>query len=202
MAALATRAERVQQGDYSVTSLPMTGAVGQQFDTCTARRPLCTTFSISAAAIPADKLDTWMIPQPLGERCRGPIGQNVDHHAAFQVDDDTTVRAPFTQRPVIHTKIAQCRRSCGWCCTHQPEHRIATRRTIKITAQPCRRDAAQGQAEGALLFSKTLGPARPWCCYLWQALREDSLRAGAVAAKTLPYLQAQADSELSPCEIG
>ena len=33
MAALATRAERVQQGDYSVTSLPMTGAVGQQFDT-------------------------------------------------------------------------------------------------------------------------------------------------------------------------
>jgi hypothetical protein len=33
MTALATRAERVQQGDYSVTSLPMTGAVGQQFDT-------------------------------------------------------------------------------------------------------------------------------------------------------------------------
>jgi transposase len=33
MAALATRAELVQQGDYYVTSLPMIGAVGQQFDT-------------------------------------------------------------------------------------------------------------------------------------------------------------------------
>ncbi|MFZ4851050.1 MAG: IS1634 family transposase [Caldilinea sp.] len=33
MAALATRAELVQQGDSYVTSLPMTGAVSQQFDT-------------------------------------------------------------------------------------------------------------------------------------------------------------------------
>lgn len=32
MAALATRAELVQQGDYYVTTLPMTGSVGQQFD--------------------------------------------------------------------------------------------------------------------------------------------------------------------------
>lgn len=32
MAALATRAELVQQGDYYVTSLPLTGAVGQQFE--------------------------------------------------------------------------------------------------------------------------------------------------------------------------
>lgn len=33
MAASATRAELVQQGDYYVTSLPMTGTVGQQLDT-------------------------------------------------------------------------------------------------------------------------------------------------------------------------
>ena len=106
---------------------------------------LASRVAVGCGAIAADDLTTGMGLEPLCQWLRLPIGQQVDHPVAFQVDQDRAVALPRAEGSVIHTKHS------GWCGLgqrqgpDQSQKRRAARRSVQDLAQALARAATQCQ---------------------------------------------------------
>jgi hypothetical protein len=65
--------------------------------------PACC-FSVLAATIPAHYLHTRMLPDPVGERVRAAVGQNIHQFTTFEIHQNGPVASSTTESEVIHAQ--------------------------------------------------------------------------------------------------
>jgi hypothetical protein len=68
---------------------------------------LPSVFRIAASAIPTNNLNAGMVLQPLGEGLREAIWEEVDHCAAFEIDDDARVGLAFAKRIELSRPVTE-----------------------------------------------------------------------------------------------
>src|SRR5262249_22942764 len=66
-------------------------------------------FGIGSSPVTTDDFNTWMRPQPIGERVGLAVREQVNHLPLFQVGQKCAIAPTTTHGPVIHTQNAR-----GW----------------------------------------------------------------------------------------
>ena len=98
----------MRPGQPALDHLPHVGqqvpAVG---DLRRLRRARRGAAAVLGRAVARDDLDRRAVPQPGGERRRGPVGEQVQRAAALEVHQDRAVGAPLAHRPVVHADDAR-----------------------------------------------------------------------------------------------
>ena len=73
------------------------------------RRSLSCSFRKRATAIPADDLHTRVGEQPLFQRLRFSVWQQVDGNPSFSIDEDRYITLSAAKRKVIHAQYSRRR---------------------------------------------------------------------------------------------
>ncbi len=68
------------------------------------RRAPPDALRVRTGAIASDHLQLRMSAQPEGEGVRGPVGEQVDDGARFEIDQDRAEIAPLATRPIVHAQ--------------------------------------------------------------------------------------------------
>ena len=151
--------------------------------------------------VAADDLDFGMVLQPITQRLRRPLGQQIHWAAALQVAEDRAVVVALAEGPVIDAQDADARMLAPWRLANAAEQRIRARRHGQPRRQPRARLAAQGQADlGVGLMEPGSGPG-PYSDEVGPALGEDAARAVGGGAEEAAGAQLEMDRSALPGEV-
>ena len=147
-------------------------------------------------AVACDNLDPWPLPQPAGQRGRGSVGQEIDHAALLQINDDRAVAASLALRPVIDPDDAGRGLMRQGNSVEQAQHGVGADRHGQPGQQPRTRFAAQHSASPALSLDQpacALGEGRHQLRYAFS----EGL-AGTDCVTTVEPAHAQSDPNRTP----
>jgi hypothetical protein len=74
------------------------------------RCALAGTVGVGSTAVPTDNVHAGMGRQPRGQRCGGPVGQQVNGPVLFRIHQDRAPAMAFAPRPVIRAQDARAGR--------------------------------------------------------------------------------------------
>ena len=95
------------------------------------------TVGVRTRPIAADDLNAGMRTEPRGECGGRPIGEQINHSSAFQIDQQRAVRLAPSPRPVVDTQYAWCGREGDGLPLHDhPAHRVAAHGHPEPLRQP------------------------------------------------------------------
>jgi len=148
-------------------------------------------------AVACDHLDPWPLPQPAGQRRRSAVGQETDHAAPLQVDDDRAVAASaalplrrhstrFASGTLTGSAQSSTPMTRGLVRQRQPveqaRHGVGAGRHGQPGQQPRARFAAQRSARPALRLGQPARAPGEGRHQLRHAFGKGSARTGGVAA--------------------
>ena len=149
------------------------------------RRSLARTVRVGAGTVARDYLDAGVAAQPLGQALGQAIGQQIDDLVPLQIDEDRSVAAAASPRPVVDCEHARrgrrLGRSLGYAHGHA-QQRVGAGGHGEPLSQFCSGFAAECEAEVALQVAQPLGPACGGGSGAGQALGKGPSRASRVQA--------------------
>ncbi len=89
------------------------GGAGEAPDSSAGKAELCAgrhAFGVGAGPVPAHDLDSGMRTQPVGESFCGPVAEDLDRAARFDIDQDRCVPMPSAEGEVVDTEHPRCDR--------------------------------------------------------------------------------------------
>lgn len=98
-------------------------------------------------AVADDDLDARVGFQPLLERCRRPVGQQVDRAARLQIDQHRAVPVALAPGPVVHPEHPGRDRLSAPVAPEQPQERVAVGDDADVPRQARPRLAPEGDPE-------------------------------------------------------
>jgi len=137
----------------------------------------------------------------MGKRFGAAIGEQIDHHAALDVDEDTRIGVPFAPRPIVNTQTARR----GWIAhrgaANQPDAGVTTGGVIQVVAEALASRAAKRDADLPLLLGHTSGAPGPRRRDLREAFGKHRPRTLGSRTEAFAHMQLQPDGDIRPGQI-
>jgi hypothetical protein len=141
------------------------------------------SLGIGRVTVAADQLDARMRLQPCLDVHRVAVGQEVDHVARLEVNNDGAVALSFTPGPVVNPHDSRCVwRSC-LCSFDATQQRIGTGWYNESLGQSATGLTPEGRAYGEVSPGQSRRRSGISCREVMKRLDEDSTRAPVVGAE-------------------
>ena len=157
---------------------------------------------IGPCPISADKLDARMRSQPLRERVRRAVRQDIDRTTLVQVNQYRAIGLSFPESEIINAKVLGC-----WCLligglAHDAEQSIAAGWVIHVCGQARSRSAAKGLSETALPTREAGRAPCPRSTNTGQTFGKNAASTDGSGAEPFARRQMKTHCEIGPGQIG
>ncbi len=165
---------------------------------CAARHPL----NDRGAAVATDEANRRMRREPLGNRRRGAVGQDIERSVLVVIDDETSIDTALAQCEVVDTNTLRGADSWQRRGTDEPQEDVGSRRHAKDGGQTCSRLAAEregdpfeGGVQGMAATASGGDEGR-------EPFREDAAWAARIAAEEAADRKDEREGDAAEGEIG
>ena len=157
---------------------------------------------IEGTPIATDHRHGRMLGEPVGDKVRRALGQEVKHLVILQVDQDGAIALPASPGPLIDPQhLGTTAPGAGAPCTSR--NRVSGLvRQPQSAPEPCAHLPAEGHAAGAQALGEPQGPAGPGGRHRRETFRENLAGARGLVTKKLAHTEVQAHRIRSPWQIG
>ncbi len=165
-------------------------------------RPFPGRLGVGRCAITTDNLDTRVSLEPVNQRLRFPLREQLNDPALLEVDQDGAVVVALAEGPVINPEHSWRWLLAQRCAPHQPQQRCWTDRHAEAGDDAGTRFAAQREGQHREDLGQPQGAPRPGCHQLRQPFGEDATRTLAGVTEELPDNEEQRHRVAAPGQVG